>query len=125
MSPEWPLAIRRTEGDGDSLAELTRTLARDFEEITNARLHTGAFLAEAGWVSTLPLAVDRVGTRCRFGASQHRRQAGPLLVALARDETAGEVGERLLLEEPESLYAAGERIALRAARFIGGQPRSS
>ncbi len=34
--------------------------------------------------------------------------------ALAREETAGEVGEGLPLE-PENLYAAGERIALRAA----------
>ena len=34
--------------------------------------------------------------------------------AVAREETTGEVGERLPLE-PENLYVAGERIALRAA----------
>jgi hypothetical protein len=81
------LAIRQTDGDPDALAELTRTLARDFEGITDARLHTGAFLAEAGWVSTLPLAVDQVGARCRFA---HRNIADCLpILSTSASATAG------------------------------------
>ncbi len=71
------LAIRRSDGDGDALSELCRTLAKDFEGVTDARLHTGAFLAEDSWVSTLPLGVDRARARCRFA---HRNIADCLPV---------------------------------------------
>ena len=71
------LAIRQADGDADALSELCRTLAKDFEGVTDARLHTGAFLAEDSWVSTLPLAVDQARARCRFA---HRNIADCLPV---------------------------------------------
>jgi len=76
------LAIRQRDGDADALSGLCRTLAKDFEGATDARLHTGAFLAEDSWTSTLPLAADRTRARCRFA---HRNIADclPLLSTTA------------------------------------------
>jgi len=59
-------AIRRPAHEAEQLAELLDALARDFESYTDARLYTGRFLAEPSWVSTLPLATDRLGATRRF-----------------------------------------------------------
>ncbi|MDA0139426.1 VirB4 family type IV secretion system protein [Solirubrobacter deserti] len=59
-------AIRRPAGDREQLTELLAGVARDFESYTDARLYTGRFLAEPSWVSTLPLATDRLGATRRF-----------------------------------------------------------
>lgn len=70
-------AIRRPDGDPAALTALSKTLAKDFEASTDAKLHTGAFLAEDAWISTLPLGVDRARARCRFA---HRNIADCLPV---------------------------------------------
>lgn len=59
-------AIRRPAHESGHLTELLTALARDFESYTDARLYTGRFLAEPSWVSTLPLATDRLGATRRF-----------------------------------------------------------
>src|SRR5512132_1183975 len=60
------LAVRRPESAADELGDLLGQLARDFEGFTDARLYGGRFLAEDAWVSTLPLASDRLRARRRF-----------------------------------------------------------
>ena len=81
------LAIRRPAGRGEELAELTRSLAREFESYTDARLYGGRFLAEDSWVSTLPLATDRLARDATLRAAQHRRLPA-LAVARARRAAA-------------------------------------
>jgi hypothetical protein len=58
-------AIRRPAGSDEQLKDLLRRLARDFEAHSDARLYGGRFLVEDSWVSTLPLAVDRLGATRR------------------------------------------------------------
>jgi hypothetical protein len=72
------LAIRRPAPERGELARLVARLAREFESYTDARLYTGRFLVEDSWLSTLPIAVDRLGATRRFA---HRNIADclPLL----------------------------------------------
>jgi hypothetical protein len=65
------LAIRRPAAAQEQLADALAALASDFESYTDARLYGGRFLVEDAWVSTLPLAVDRLGAtrRSRSAAS--------------------------------------------------------
>ena len=56
-----------TPGDSRrSSPSCSRALARDFESYTDARLYSGRFLVEPSWISTLPLATDRLGATRRF-----------------------------------------------------------
>lgn len=76
------LAIRRPAGREDELAELTASLAKDFEGLTDARLNGGRFLVEPSFTSTLPLASDRLGATRRF-AGRNVVDCIPLLSASA------------------------------------------
>jgi hypothetical protein len=60
------LAVRRPATAAEELADLIARVARDFEGYTDARLYGGRFLAEDSWISTLPLATDRLRARRRF-----------------------------------------------------------
>jgi hypothetical protein len=72
------LAIRRPAGERDELARLAGHLAREFESFTDARLYTGRFLVEDSWISTLPVAIDRLAATRRF-AQRNIADCLPLL----------------------------------------------
>lgn len=76
------LAIRRADGSADELRDLTASLAKDFEGLTDARLNAGRFLVEPSFVSSLPLGYDRLGATRRF-ASGNIADCFPLLSASA------------------------------------------
>ena len=76
------LAIRRPAGEEEHLSELLARMAKDFESYTDARLYSGRFLVEDSWVSTLPLAVDRLGATRRF-AHRNIGDCLPLLTTSA------------------------------------------
>ncbi len=60
-------AIRDPRGDGELFGRIVRQICQDFHTLTNARVVRGRHLAKPGLVSTLPLGVDRLRARRRYG----------------------------------------------------------
>ncbi|RKQ92970.1 hypothetical protein C8N24_2827 [Solirubrobacter pauli] len=84
-------AIRRPADEAEDLAELVRLLGREFESYTDARLYQGRFLVEDSWVSTLPLAADRLGATRRF-AQRNVADCLPLWSTSASSEAGVPLG---------------------------------
>jgi hypothetical protein len=88
------LAIRRPASERDELTRLAAHLAREFESFTDARLHSGQFLVEDSWASTLPLALDRLGATRRF-AQRNIADCLPLLSTSASSHSGVPLGYAL------------------------------
>ena len=60
-------SIRDPAGDREAFSRVVRQTCQDFHTLTNARVVRGRHLARAGLISTLPLGVDRLRARRRYG----------------------------------------------------------
>jgi hypothetical protein len=60
-------SIRDPAGDRESFGRVVRQTCQDFHTLTNARVIRGRHLARQGLVSTLPLGVDQLLARRRYG----------------------------------------------------------
>ena len=60
-------SIRDPRGDAEAFSRIVRQVCQDFHTLTNARVLRGRYLARQGLVSTLPLGVDALRARRRYG----------------------------------------------------------
>ena len=112
------LAIRRPADQEDQLAALTHALAKDFESATDARLYGGRFLVEDSWVSTLPLATDRLGATRRF-AQRNIADCLPLLSTSASSRAGVPLGHATPGQTLERVDLFDERYRTHVALITG------
>ena len=60
-------SIRDPRGEPEPFKRIVRQTCADFHTLTNARVVRGRHLAKSGFISTLPLGVDRLRARRRYG----------------------------------------------------------
>ncbi len=112
-------AIRRPADEADELAELVRVLAREFESYTDARLYPGRFLVEDSWVSTLPLATDRLGATRRF-AQRNVADCLPLWSTSASSQAGVPLGYAIPGNTLERIDLFDPRYRTHVALVTGG-----
>jgi hypothetical protein len=112
------LAIRRPAGAEDELGEVVRALPREFESYTDARLYGGRFLVEDSWVSTLPLATDRLGATRRF-AHRNIGDCLPLLTTSASSRGGAPLGYAIPGQTLERVDLFDERYRTHVALVTG------
>lgn len=113
------LAVRRRADEADELRDLTATLAKDFEGLTDARMNSGRFLVEPSFVSSLPLGYDRLRATRRF-AARNIADCFPLLSASASSPDGVPLGYALPGQTLERVDFFDARYRTHVCLITGG-----